>query len=244
MDARRPFVAIQRPGLDGRDDAHRTVEAMADAAFEAIVEFQPRGPYWLGGHSFGAWVAHEVARRLVDAGHGVARLVVLDMPGPGPTPLERPVEPERLIATLVEIVEAIHGQTLTLDPDELTGADRSTRLSLLLASLEAGGILPVGAGLDRVRGMIEVLEADEQALAAYHVTGTAPFPISVLSTGSTWDGSRGPMAEPGDASLGWQRLTSKPVVTVAVAGNHSTMLNPPHVDRLARVLDAQLLESQ
>jgi thioesterase domain-containing protein len=45
---------------------------------EAILGVQPRGPYLLGGWSFGGVVAWETARRLEDLGHEVGLLVLID----------------------------------------------------------------------------------------------------------------------------------------------------------------------
>jgi phthiocerol/phenolphthiocerol synthesis type-I polyketide synthase E len=59
--------------------ARRTrIEEIAEAGVRAVRSAQPRGPYVLGGWSFGAVVAHEMARRLLAAGEQVDGLVCID----------------------------------------------------------------------------------------------------------------------------------------------------------------------
>jgi thioesterase domain-containing protein len=51
---------------------------MARSYVELIREFQPQGPYRLAGHSFGALLAFEMARLLVEEGQEVAWLGIVD----------------------------------------------------------------------------------------------------------------------------------------------------------------------
>jgi thioesterase domain-containing protein len=63
------------------------VEAIADYYLEQVHQSQPRGPYLLGGYSFGGLVAYEMARRLRLSGAEVALLVIFDACNPA---LSRP----------------------------------------------------------------------------------------------------------------------------------------------------------
>lgn len=57
--------------------AERTMDVIAAAYVDAILERQPAGPYRLAGYSFGGMFAQEVAVRLRDLGHEVS-LVIID----------------------------------------------------------------------------------------------------------------------------------------------------------------------
>jgi thioesterase domain-containing protein/acyl carrier protein len=81
MDPEQPFYALHPHALDGRVAPTR-VEAMAEDYIRAIQRRQPRGPYFLGGYSFGGLVAFEIAHQLQRQGHKVALLVLLDSGGP------------------------------------------------------------------------------------------------------------------------------------------------------------------
>ncbi|HXI89885.1 MAG TPA: amino acid adenylation domain-containing protein [Blastocatellia bacterium] len=72
----QPFYAIQPHGLDG-GPIPSTIEAMAESHLPALREFQPRGPYLLGGYCNGAAVAFEIARLLQSQGEKIDMLVLL-----------------------------------------------------------------------------------------------------------------------------------------------------------------------
>jgi amino acid adenylation domain-containing protein len=54
LDVDQPYYGLQPHGLDGRR-APSTVEDMAADFLKEIRAFQPKGPYFLGGFSLGAW---------------------------------------------------------------------------------------------------------------------------------------------------------------------------------------------
>jgi len=73
-----PFYGLQSQGLDGKHPCHQSVEAMAAHYLEEIGSVQPKGPYFLGGFSFGGLVAYEMAQQLRLRGEEVGLLVLFD----------------------------------------------------------------------------------------------------------------------------------------------------------------------
>jgi thioesterase domain-containing protein len=61
LGADQPFYGLQGVGFEGEAAPHRTVEEMATHYLRAIENVEPNGPYLLGGHSLGGWVAYEMA---------------------------------------------------------------------------------------------------------------------------------------------------------------------------------------
>ncbi len=77
----RPFYAVEAPML--RDLALEplpTVEAIATAYLKDIRAVQPKGPYVLGGYSFGGTLAYEISQQLRAEGDDVAMLFLWDVP--------------------------------------------------------------------------------------------------------------------------------------------------------------------
>jgi thioesterase domain-containing protein/acyl carrier protein len=74
----RPVFGLQPPPLDGSHHIPRTVETMAADYVLEIRRAQPRGPYFLAGHSFGGLVSFEIAQQLVRAGESVSFLGLID----------------------------------------------------------------------------------------------------------------------------------------------------------------------
>ncbi len=74
----QPFFGIQAQGLDGTQPSLQSVEEMADLYMEDLRAAQPEGPYYLGGYSFGGYVALEMGRRLLAQGDEIRALILLD----------------------------------------------------------------------------------------------------------------------------------------------------------------------
>ncbi len=79
----RPFYGIQAAGVDGVATPLATIEAMADAYLNELVQIQPHGPYYLAGYCGGGIVAYEMAQRLAARGEETALLALLDAFRPG-----------------------------------------------------------------------------------------------------------------------------------------------------------------
>lgn len=79
----QPLYGIQAQGLDGKSQPHESVEEMAAHYIKEVRGFQPGGPYYLGGSSFGGMVALEMARQLRSQGERVGLLVMFDTWAPG-----------------------------------------------------------------------------------------------------------------------------------------------------------------
>ncbi|HJQ68948.1 MAG TPA: amino acid adenylation domain-containing protein [Blastocatellia bacterium] len=72
----RPFYAIQPHGLNN-EAVPPTIEEMAARHVETLRQFQPEGPYLLGGHCNGGLVAFEMARQLTEQGQRVDLLALI-----------------------------------------------------------------------------------------------------------------------------------------------------------------------
>jgi thioesterase domain-containing protein/aryl carrier-like protein len=84
LDDDQPFYGLQAIGLDGKRPVEKlTVEQMATRYLEEIRAFQSRGPYYIGGSSFGGLVAYEMAQQLQAGGEEVGLLALFDTKGPG-----------------------------------------------------------------------------------------------------------------------------------------------------------------
>ena len=55
-----------------------TMEGLAAQYIEAIRAIQPHGPYFLSGHSFGGWLAYEMAQQLLHVGEEIGLLALVD----------------------------------------------------------------------------------------------------------------------------------------------------------------------
>jgi amino acid adenylation domain-containing protein len=84
-----PFYGLQPPGQDGQRAPLGTVDSLAAYLVREMRGVQPRGPYFLGGSSYGGIVAFEMAQQLVRAGEEVGLLALFDTRAPGYPRLRR-----------------------------------------------------------------------------------------------------------------------------------------------------------
>ncbi len=72
----QPFYAFPQHGPDGRA-VPTSIEEMALDHLKTLRQFQPHGPYLLGGLCNGGSVAYELARQLVLSGETVAKIIMV-----------------------------------------------------------------------------------------------------------------------------------------------------------------------
>ncbi|BAZ45307.1 amino acid adenylation domain protein [Chondrocystis sp. NIES-4102] len=77
-----PFYGLQARGLDGTPRTATSLEEIANDYIQEIQLVQPHGPYFLGGYSFGGFVAYEMARQLEQQGEKVGLVALIDCLGP------------------------------------------------------------------------------------------------------------------------------------------------------------------
>jgi amino acid adenylation domain-containing protein len=73
----QPFFALLPHGLDGQPIPH-SIEAMAADRLSTLLEFRPKGPYFLGGYCNGGFVAFEMARQMQARGLKVDLLILIE----------------------------------------------------------------------------------------------------------------------------------------------------------------------
>ncbi|MEW5983048.1 MAG: non-ribosomal peptide synthase/polyketide synthase [Acidobacteriota bacterium] len=236
----RPFYGLQAVGLDGRASPQTRIQDVAATYVEALRHVQPQGPYWIGGHSFGGWVAFEMAQQLQQQGHAVALLVIFDTPAPPRhEPLAAPIKEDA--AWLVEItavIGSLFGRPLALETERLQALPYEDQLRLVHHTLTQAEIVPPDTGLHLLRGFVEVYKAHVVAMTRYVApAAVVPTPIRLVRaqdadplTGLTAGG-----ATP-DADLGWAAFADGPFEPVFAPGDHRTMLNAPAVEVVARYL--------
>jgi amino acid adenylation domain-containing protein len=80
MGRDQPFYALDHQGQDGRPAKYQDVRSIARYYLEEMRQVQPSGPYFIGGYSFGAVVALEIAQQLATDHQHTALLALLDPP--------------------------------------------------------------------------------------------------------------------------------------------------------------------
>jgi amino acid adenylation domain-containing protein len=74
----QPLYGLQPPGLDGRQTPYTDIKEMATHYIQQMKTVQPVGPYFLGGYSFGGFVAYEIAQQLQAQGEEIGLVALFD----------------------------------------------------------------------------------------------------------------------------------------------------------------------
>ncbi|MCC6601616.1 MAG: non-ribosomal peptide synthetase, partial [Anaerolineae bacterium] len=82
----QPLYGLQPQGMDGDHPIHQSVKEMASHYIDEMRSLKPQGPYLIGGHCAGSWVAFEMAQQLQAQGEQVDLLVLVDSEPPNIAP--------------------------------------------------------------------------------------------------------------------------------------------------------------
>jgi acetoacetyl-CoA synthetase len=216
----RPVYGLQAVGLEHGETPLDSVEAMAAVYVEAIRALQPRGPYRLGGFSFGGLVAFEMARLLEAEGEAVARLILLD------SQMDKRFLPLGERSRLMGARLAHHARRIVGRPGEAIGYLRDR-----LRALAGHRVPPPPA--QGIPPHIEAVRAGILAATERYAPGRYGGALIFVK----------PLAPP---PLGyhpealWKRVARGGAEVVRTAGDHDSMIEPPHVAALAMLIDARL----
>ena len=235
----QPFYGIcaDRTGEVEKTVPH--IEGMAARYIEEIRRFQPEGPYFLGGYSFGGSVAFEMAQQLTAQGQNVALLAILDHTPP-PTRYHTPFwSPAFLMEflrntpswLLDEISHSGLGEILARL--RLKTGEVRRRISAFLdrpsprsTRSDADGLFDLSRLPEPFRNL---LEAHYRALREY-VPTAYPGRVTLFRARTR------PLLRLHGRDLGWSRLAAGGLEIIEITGNHTSILNEPHDRVLAQRL--------
>jgi len=234
LDNPGPIYGLQPRGLDGLLVPHSTVSAASEFYLRAIEEIHPKGPIHLLGHSFGGWVAFDMAQQLLDKGRHVATLVILDSNAPdNRLSLIREYSRTEAMMKLIDTYEEIVGHRLDIRKSDLDSRDEAAQIALLHSRLVREGLLPRRSQPNLLRGPLRTFA---MALRT-HYTPDRPYQGRVqlvLADDEKLDQDENRRNRE-QITRGWRRLAPN-LTYVYASGNHMTMLKLPYLNGLVHQL--------
>jgi amino acid adenylation domain-containing protein len=221
LPADQPVYGLQSRGLDGTSRLHTHIEDMARHYVREITKAFPRGPYAIGGWSFGGIVALEVTRQLRREGRAVAVLAIFDAHA-------RPLR--RLISRAPIFLKTLRGERSRLAylSSRLPVARRRLHWALwraLLMWYRWGGWVP--------RGLRNVKAFNRSARLDY-VPKSCGSHVALFRVQHE--------NERLDPTMGWAPLATS-LENHVIPGTHNDLVFEPHVQVLAGMLAASLDEA-
>ncbi|MFN6483748.1 MULTISPECIES: amino acid adenylation domain-containing protein [unclassified Nostoc] len=256
----QPLYGLQPIGIDGETPLNR-IENMASHYIKALRSVQPKGPYFIGGWSFGGWVAFEMAQQLQNSGEEVALLAVLDTVAPIKSNLPSLSNAFKFIFTTVvpymwpffldylylitapskNRINSLTSRFLTfeklmrsLKTNLFSHFTQKEDTTLNFVSEESKRRL---LSESAIFPMLRVFYANSQAVLNY-VPQVYPQRINLFRTKVQLN------VADGEPSMGWDQLTVGGTEIHHIPGNHLTMLRKPHIQVLAAQLRACIEKAQ
>jgi amino acid adenylation domain-containing protein len=228
MGPDQPVYAFQARGLDDGLPPLQGVEAMAAHYVEGLRRVQPRGPYRLGGWSYGGIAAFQMALQLHAAGEDVELLALLDTARPevrGDTAMALDHA-----SVLRRILTDLYGWGPTAAVTIEALRPLAAEAQLRLAARRLGARLLPEERIAEVAALTRVRMANHNALVDFVPRPFAGRVTYIQTRGSAY------LSSAQETLRFWGRLAEGGFGVHEVPGNHGTLLDPPHVAPLASAL--------
>jgi amino acid adenylation domain-containing protein len=224
----QPVYGLQPRGLEDGKEPIDDLQEMAAFYVDAIRRFRPRGPYRLGGWSFGGVVAWEMARQLTAAGETVDLLAMLDTSPLTSEAIE--ADPRDAAEVMMQTIGGYAGWMASerIRVDEVRHLPPREMAIAMIRQVDDARLLPESRA-DVVLSLTRVRSANLQAQAAYDLRPYGGHLTYFRTEGS----AEAPLQASADAFWGSR---AGGVTVVPVTGNHGTILHEPHVYLVVRAI--------
>jgi thioesterase domain-containing protein/acyl carrier protein len=234
LDADQPCYGFQSLGLlDGQ--CHTSIEEMSQYYVQQLKQFQPRGPYYLGGWCYGGIVAVEMARILHQEGEKIGLLALLETVAMPPAGFNFQYYKHRL-----QCIWSMTPYEWGIYVREKIKYARDSRLANRMRFRQVDGsnrVSPDGQILDpRLAQLEQVYNTNLHALNKYR----SRYYEGKVTLFNAAD--RDPAVIP-DPQYGWLGL-AREIEIHHVPGNHDTMLTEPNVAVLSQQIGDALRQAQ
>jgi amino acid adenylation domain-containing protein len=226
-----PMYGLQPRGLDGDMVPYVDVDSAARAYVRAIKDAQPIGPYQLLGHSFGGWVAFEIALQLAAIGDEVAGLYLLDSRAPRED-WDGRVRRLRTLMRLIELYDMRLDRPLPLTEQYLRSLTAEQQIADLHRALVDAGLLHRMTPASLLHGVTRVMEAN---LATDYVPEVVyPGRVHLLSASDVQHDAQ-------QRAESWRQYAPA-LQHHRLPGNHVSVLTGERVVELGRWLNQHLIQ--
>jgi len=241
----QPVYGLVHQSQDGKPAFYTEVETIAAHYLEEIRAVQPKGPYSLGGFSFGGTVAFEMAQRLKRTGEEVVLLFLLDpyFPGDG-----IPKSPNK--STNVSFREELKRHLCNLAPlgaqqklayilvrvrDKIAEkiTNRTARISKTFKRAVCKLYFAMGHSIPLRLRSFYILDIYREARRYYRPQLYSGTLVYIKSD-----------EHPGDDLLNWGRVIAGGLEVHEIPGDHETLIERPFVGPWAEKLKDALQRAQ
>ena len=226
LDAGRPVYAFQPRGLDNDLLPHVTVEAAAQCYLRELRRVSASGAVHLVGHSFGGWVAFEMALRLGANGRKIS-LTLIDCEQPATDgKLGREYTRFEALEVLVSLFEQAATKPLNVRWEHLRQLEPVGQVDYLHSCLVQCGLMPRNSCASALYGTIRTFGAALRT--GYFPSGTLTVPVTLVLVPLVDEDADSAHKRFESTARGWMQFAPN-IQLRRGNGNHITILRLPHV---------------
>lgn len=232
LGTEQPFYGLQSLDLTGKQNPPICIEDISARYIKELQDVCSFGPYRLGGWSLGGIIAFEMAHQLIEQGHTVSLLVLIDSYTPKILDIPEDIDDSILFISFMRDLAEMAGtdvSDLSLSVDELPSAS-DDRFSFILQQARKNSILPPEVTEEQIKHLWYIFKSNMQAVSSYQ-------PPSYPGSIHLFTGTDKPFEV---AANGWADLAQGGVKIHNIPGNHYSLLRSPHVAVLADKLNNYL----
>jgi thioesterase domain-containing protein len=228
------FYGLQPRGIDGLLSPHPTVSSAASFYLRNIDRIYFQEPIHLLGHSFGGWIAFEMANKLLQMGQKIGSLTILDSMAPdhsrkGP----REASATDISMKWIESMELLLDRPLNIPRRLVESLDEPDQRHFLHSILIREKIIPKSSHSDILRGPLRTFAAGVRA--SYIPERIYSERLQLILVDHPNFDEQSNLQKQRETIEAWKRWA--PSLTYARApGNHITLLKSPNAEALARLL--------
>ncbi len=241
----RPLIGLQAIVSPETQKPFTSIQDIARLNIEAMQTMQPTGPYYLCGHSFGSWVALEMAFQLQQAGHELGHLFIIDTGVPSEKDLSRIQnwDDAEWLSIIADTVGQTYNKPLGLIAEELKKLTWDEQIEQLFNRMKDNGLIDEQDGLRDVQSLVEMYKSQAQIL--YTPQNWKVKHLSLIRAQDMHESFLEGMPDDmkSDPLLGWAQFSVETPTLKYVSGNHLTMMQLPHVKLLASAINQTLTRS-
>lgn len=223
-----PCFGVKAPLAQIADDW--SVKEIANLYADALVAFQPEGPFFLGGWSAGGTLAHEIAVNLQNRRRTVGILAIIDSRFDGN-------DAEIRLSNLHYFLRVARGLPSWIKHETKMGKKSSHAIAMrilrkVVHELGEDPILDVSLYPERYQRFILMFS---KALREH--TPEKQYPGSVV----VYEAEVLPVFRPSPVALAWNQFISE-FDLVRVGGRHLTMMQPPNLQTIVTDLKKRIID--
>lgn len=240
------FYGIQAPPSQMSDtEFGKSVESIADHYVDALVNFQPTGPFLLGGYCVGGVIALAMADNLRARGREVGPLLIIDgVPENTGVPLRR-----LSAGYLLELARNVRGwfshgdlmRSRTLRSLIWSISNNAISIGKSAIGLKRGQKLGGGYGIEGIMDVSRYPPAHKAFINRLFGALFAYEPKSYSGEVVVYEATVKPLLSLPQIGRIWQKFASQSEV-VGIVGTHISMMHQPYVEALSRDMRRRIAE--